>query len=229
MPEHNLIQAPDLMMRLQEALGIRQAHIAPTLSEGVQPVVVVHDLTHPEAIATEKVQGWVEYFCGGANRGIAVHFRNPKGSGRIYRFREIRLHPNVTMAQNYVMWGLCNIAVWDVAYPGAAASTIRGFAFTDTKHIPGIDDAGFGRAPTNPFFVQQRAAAYNPAAAGPMFRESLFTAGWAPRSDTLVLEPDELVLAPGLQITWANENNFTGVGEGFFLTLTWSEEPEKPV
>lgn len=43
MAEHNLIQNPDIIGRLAKLLGMRQAHVAPTLNEGIQAVVIVDD------------------------------------------------------------------------------------------------------------------------------------------------------------------------------------------
>jgi len=43
-PEHNIIQKPELIRALQQRLGIRQAHVAPALNDGVQAVVVMDDL-----------------------------------------------------------------------------------------------------------------------------------------------------------------------------------------
>ncbi len=46
--QHNLIQAPELVGRLQDALGLRQRSVTPTLNEGIQAVVLLHDLSKPE-------------------------------------------------------------------------------------------------------------------------------------------------------------------------------------
>lgn len=45
MPEFNIIQRPELLLELSKRLGLKQAHVTPTLNEGVQAVVVVEDLT----------------------------------------------------------------------------------------------------------------------------------------------------------------------------------------
>lgn len=44
-PEFNLIQAPELVQRLARALGLRQAHVIPTLAETVQPVAIIADVS----------------------------------------------------------------------------------------------------------------------------------------------------------------------------------------
>lgn len=58
-PEHNLIQAPELVRRLFRRLGVRQSHIAPTLNEGVQAVVVLEDLTDP---LTQESSGATQHY-----------------------------------------------------------------------------------------------------------------------------------------------------------------------
>lgn len=43
--DHNVIQSPEVLQRLAKFLGMRGAHITPTLNEGVQAVVVVGDVS----------------------------------------------------------------------------------------------------------------------------------------------------------------------------------------
>jgi len=44
-PEHNLIQSPEIIQRVRRALGLKQAHILPAMREGLQPVIIVEDLS----------------------------------------------------------------------------------------------------------------------------------------------------------------------------------------
>lgn len=53
-PEPNIIQRPELLRRLSTRLGIRQAHVAPALNEGVQPVVILDDLSQDPATTYKK-------------------------------------------------------------------------------------------------------------------------------------------------------------------------------
>lgn len=80
-PEVNIIQRPELLRRLQRFLGLRQAHIAPALNEGVQPVVVLGTIT--DAPGTEA-GGYAsaEGVCtsDATNMACAI-FDNPPGSG----------------------------------------------------------------------------------------------------------------------------------------------------
>lgn len=84
MAEHNLIQAPELIRRLTKRLGLRQPHIAPTLNEGVQSVVVLDDLRDtPEPTVTEfigAISGTSDL-----NTGPVVGILNPVGSGILVR------------------------------------------------------------------------------------------------------------------------------------------------
>lgn len=93
MPEHNLIQRPDLISRLQSFFGIRQAHVTPTLATTISPVVMVADLTK-EQLGTRHVPGLpttptlvaahVVQAAVAAQFGRVLLF-NPPGSGRIIR------------------------------------------------------------------------------------------------------------------------------------------------
>lgn len=86
--EHNLIQSPETISRIQRALGMRQAHIVPTLSDTMHPVVLVHDFTQPNP-ADEK---WAI----GTALGTAVAGQNASASiwlppGSLVRARIVRV------------------------------------------------------------------------------------------------------------------------------------------
>lgn len=82
MAEYNLIQKPNLIRRLQTLLGMRQAHITPTLNEGVQAVVILADSSDEPTdivpvysaaafVATDGTPGQVPVFSIGAPGGAA--------------------------------------------------------------------------------------------------------------------------------------------------------------
>lgn len=50
--EYNLIQNPSLGSNLARFLGLKQAHVVPTLNEGVQAVVLVGDTTNPAGVGS---------------------------------------------------------------------------------------------------------------------------------------------------------------------------------
>src|SRR6266481_5842162 len=44
-PEYKIIQAPEIIRRLTRVLGLKQMHVSPALNEGVQPVVLLADVS----------------------------------------------------------------------------------------------------------------------------------------------------------------------------------------
>jgi len=96
MPETNLIQRPDLMLRLQQFFGLRQRTVVPTLGSVINPVVLVADLTQLRGLRSERGTTSRVVRCGGfmlTGQGIGLFtralFRNPGGSDRVYRIRQI--------------------------------------------------------------------------------------------------------------------------------------------
>ncbi len=94
-PEHNLIQRPDLGRSLQRMLGIRQPHIAPTLQEGVQPVVIVGDTRD---VASTQLDGlwasgtlWLTGSPPGSNVILNHVLWNPATSGVDLYIRVVRV------------------------------------------------------------------------------------------------------------------------------------------
>lgn len=98
---HNLIQSPELLARLAQEFGLRQQHINPTLNEGVQPVVIVSDLSAPERKGLAgrvsgievTVSAYRNLLCGAAED--AVVFFNypavpPTGFDWLVRFKHLR-------------------------------------------------------------------------------------------------------------------------------------------
>lgn len=92
MAEYNLIQRPDLILRLQQMLGIRQAHITPSLSETVQAVVIMGDAreTGSEREIVRPAWGSISEgpFVGNFPR-VSIHC--PPTSGSIVTVRKIRV------------------------------------------------------------------------------------------------------------------------------------------
>jgi hypothetical protein len=93
MPEHNLIQAPELLRRLYQRLGLRQAHIAPTLAQDVQAVVLIDDLRDPGVSRLKHYGGAVQAVTDAVNRPGCV-ILNPTGSGVLARLIELQVNHN---------------------------------------------------------------------------------------------------------------------------------------
>lgn len=111
MPERNVIQRPEILRRITRELGMRQAHVAPTLNEGIQAVVIAEDLTQV---------GSREVFRNTRGRQLRVsaltqqqHFtlRNPVGSGVVLYPRKLILQHAVGVGANVqVILGMTTIA-----------------------------------------------------------------------------------------------------------------------
>jgi hypothetical protein len=88
--EHNLIQAPEILKRLADRFGMKQAHILPTLNEGVQAVVILDDVTIRQKPGQQRLA-----FCATGTTGdaltlaTAVGIENPVGSGKVVIIEQV--------------------------------------------------------------------------------------------------------------------------------------------
>jgi hypothetical protein len=85
MAEYNILQNPDLIRRLQRRTGIRQAHIAPALNEGVQTVIILDDLTQQRSDTILYATGVRSSGAGDGVSNPIVGLLNPVGSHTIAR------------------------------------------------------------------------------------------------------------------------------------------------
>lgn len=84
MPEYNLIQAPEKIQRLSKLFGIRQAHVTPTLNEGVQAVVLLDDVRDDKVnVPSRTFAGRLDPIAAGDGAGLVpyIYLENPLGSG----------------------------------------------------------------------------------------------------------------------------------------------------
>lgn len=89
--DYNVIQAPELLARLQRYLGMRQQHVASTLNEGVQPVVIMGDVSR-EAKPGERepfLFGASANFGGGVLNGSYVELFNLANSGVLVKPKHV--------------------------------------------------------------------------------------------------------------------------------------------
>jgi hypothetical protein len=93
--EFNLIQAPELIAKLARAFGMRQAHIAPTLDEGVKAVVVLEDLSRQGAIRPSMAHSKKRtvsngvYFQPSVTQEAVLQIINTKTDGTVYSLRRM--------------------------------------------------------------------------------------------------------------------------------------------
>src|SRR5438046_2048251 len=106
MAEHNLIQAPELIRRLSRRLGLRQAHITPTLGEVVTPVVIMDDIRASKDARPKVFTGASDLAGDGISKGPAFALWNPEHSGVTVRIRKIKFTATGPATQNvyYLTW-----------------------------------------------------------------------------------------------------------------------------
>ena len=69
-PERNIIQRPEILARLTSLLSLRQAHVAPTLNDGVQSVVVLADISKDTVRAEAQLRRGVAFTSQVAQVGL---------------------------------------------------------------------------------------------------------------------------------------------------------------
>lgn len=104
MPTHNLVQNPELIRRITNGLGLRQAHVTPAVNEGIQVVVIADDLrggSVPSALDSSRFScGTEQTRAGEDGHTAATQLRNPIDSKVIARVRSLRLQSNAMGSQS---------------------------------------------------------------------------------------------------------------------------------
>lgn len=236
-PEHNVIQRPELVRQLQRFLGLRQAHVAPALNDGVQPVIVVGDLGR-EAVLEQGgyASGEGTTSLGDGTLAGGALFHNPGDSG-------VKAQLVWFMMQGIGQSGTpVNVNVQfthsvSTAFPFLLTPDNNGPVWLDgnaerMERVGGISDSTlpFG----NQFYPrnqgQPKCALFvgkipvsNPADDGAIFRISIndsITDG----NRVQQFEPKGLCVYPNEQILWRMINN-AGAAGTFELNLVWLESP----
>jgi hypothetical protein len=105
--DYNLIQSPEMIRTLQQRLGIKQAHVAPTLAEHIQPVVIVDDIP---ADLQRRERFWYFGLDAIATDGSApmfAHLANPPTSGVVVTIDRICISvegPQTSIGDNIKWW-----------------------------------------------------------------------------------------------------------------------------
>ena len=86
--ELNVIQKPELLRTMQQRLGVRQQHIAPTLGDTVLPVVILDDMTLQKAADVSTLFARWNISTFGVGEFPGGYILNPKGSGVLIRIRK---------------------------------------------------------------------------------------------------------------------------------------------
>lgn len=216
-PEHNIIQNPEMLRALQTALGIRQMHTVPTLNEGVQPVVVIGDVSKALTSPVRTGIGSIESNGGG---GFYLHrFLNPSTSRKRIRMERLRVH-SITSAAT-VRMSVCL---------GSIVGFTTDWGAVDTFGI-GFDESTVGQTPSTlaprrlagttsagvHFGFATQVGAQPEVNVGTLLR---FPLPAAPA--VVILELGGIVLDPGFAIGIQNLATLNPVS--MVVTWEWSEE-----
>ena len=102
MRDRNLIQNPELLLRLRRGLRIRgERTVTPTLNNGVQAVVVIEDLTKVKLRVDELFAGVAVNTVAVAGQSGVAMLANPVGSGMLIRPIKTRVHHGGAWTANF--------------------------------------------------------------------------------------------------------------------------------
>lgn len=199
MPEHNIIQAPEIIGRLTRALGIRQAHVLPTMSETVTPVVLIADVSQQPGGSTgyASFRGGTSQQAAGANVFVVAFLTNPAGSGVLARVRAIEVS-----VPNFGIYGIEPF----VSDPGGAPQI----------QTDGVDAPLLGSFSRCKVFGNIGPASFVP---------NTFWGTWQfPSNSVQFIRPSNIVIPPGLTLAIGSSFGIT-VGLNFLCTFEWDEFP----
>lgn len=141
--EHNIIQRPELARVLAQAIGARQSHVAPTVQEGIQPVIVLEDYSSTQY--REKFR-----HAGGGPQSVSaspaqspntiVGLTNPLGSSvdLIVTAWEFTSHDPAGVEDQFWRTGWIAKPFGDFLL-GAGVLTVGAVTFYDTDNFSGSD------------------------------------------------------------------------------------------
>lgn len=214
MAEYNLIQAPELVRRLQRRLGIRQAHISPTLNEGVQTVVVMDDLTNQKSETQRFALGrGVGNDSAGGNLST-VGLWNAAGSGK-----RVRVISIVTEQQTLTFPTLQNFALSNMgAAPVAGSAVVAGASrFEDTSLEPARPVANIIAGAS---LVVAGIVSTRPPRSAFLTTATVTVVSFDPYD----LSREQLFLDPGWALTVQQQLNGGAAPQTLAATFTWYEE-----
>jgi hypothetical protein len=198
MASFNLIQAPEILLRLSRALGLRQAHVTPTLNEGVQAVVLIADVSRDPSAPI--VQAYRSGAFSTVAAGLLFHsfnLCNPVGSGVRVRIISIEWSARITTGTQ--------IGVGPRFF-------VLPTSFSRATNP--LDPSGSGRSKASPIFQEGAGV----SAPNDWLDEPVSLTPF-PR----IMRPREMVLPPGLTVGVGNRGA-VNIGDTFGWAFEWQEE-----
>lgn len=213
--DHNVIQRPELLRLLQQRLGLQQAHVAPTLAEHVQPVVILEDFGRSPANIGLRFGVWTSMQAGAANPAAAWYIR--PNAGVIGRLHRIVFHSALASG------------LWNIAFQNTPTGPVMN---TFTGDRSGVCLAQGDLLPPDVLarstgLAQCRVAGGDKNPGAVTFWEGHYFSADPPTGQVLPYEIkfDHLYLAPykvGFNTLWFWVEDTAGQGEAYF---EWEEIP----
>jgi len=228
-PEHNLVQNPSLTRGIQLMTGMRQAHVAPALSEGLQPTLLSGDIRQDPRTRYPLSFASMLECVGDTVNPPGLTFANPPDHNRIVQLR--RFHAFSTegsggplAAYFYYATSLANIIPTTQIHQGTRL--LWGYNngaspqfFPPTQVYPGTDP----RTSRAGWVVAQRTTLNaNYIWRSPFFGTSITATGWQ-YSD--ILEDFDDVRGPRIVLYPGSAIDF-GISDGngsAYMNMWWDE------
>lgn len=221
----NIIQRPELLLQLREALGLRQAHVAPTLNEGIQAVVVVADIGRDDRPPGSKVIGLSVATATPAATFMAYQLQVPATADRVVRLKSFRFFQSFPNQIAYVpvRAGIVRNAVWEPFHPAPGrfeSGTAINADTTVERPVEGLPTFGL---PTGRLFAARDVAQIDLAGEPEIARYD--RVGPGSTLPGLIRDDREIVLAPGFSLILTGMDAFNvGVVDGGGLNIMWEWE-----
>lgn len=221
MPSQNVIQRPELLLKLRRALGLRQAHVTPTLNEGVQAVVVLADIDREERTPRDAVIGLSALTQTGGQRYIAYQLRVDQTADRIARVGPITFQRTLGAGINVSFeMGVVRNSVWEAAFPGAIDSGTA--IYSDTSLSSGlVQERPFGAPPAARLRGILGAVVITLAGEPAVGR---YRIGTISLPTEVLVDPRTFVIAPGFSLIVTGREPFEVAGnDGLMILWQWDE------
>jgi hypothetical protein len=132
----NVIQAPELLRRLTLRLGLKQAHVTPTLNEGVQAVVLLDDLQNIVVPGSEHAFVHGRDFASTLGHDFPMmQLKNPAGSAVLARLKKVVVACEMATAAGFYIRGNYDANLIPAVFSGLSTATVATLPTSPTTKI----------------------------------------------------------------------------------------------
>ena len=119
-PENNIVQNPGVTRGIGRFAGVRQAHVLPALSDGLQAILIAGDVREdPRTGIPESYAATQEIISDGVNVKRAT-FVNPAGNDKVVVLRRLHVYAEAAALANAVIFA------YNLLYPTGFVLSITG-------------------------------------------------------------------------------------------------------